>query len=695
VKTDVALDGSFDDPEALRMGPARVEALRELYSKCEFRGWLSELERGDSAASPHPLPSPAEREKGDMASPALAGEGTGARAGEDPAPMGPLTRPEITWECVLTTEQLEAWVQRLRGAGLVAVDTETTSLDPMLAELVGISLSTRTGEGCYIPVGHAYTGVPDQLPRETVLAALRPWLEDPAAAKVGQHAKYDTHVFANAGVRLAGVLHDTLLESYVLEAHRPHDMDSLAARHLGRKTIAFEEVCGKGAKQIGFAEVEIGRATEYAAEDAEVTMSLHGALWPAVRDDAKLRGVYERIEIPVSRVLFAMERRGVLIDPGLLRAQSAELLTRILALESGAHLLAGQDFNLGSPKQIGEILFGKLGLPVVKKTATGAPSTDEEVLEKLAADFPLPRLLLEHRMLAKLRSTYCEKLPGMLHPRTGRVHTSYGQAIAITGRLASSDPNLQNIPVRTPEGRRIREAFIAPPGHRIVSADYSQIELRIMAYLCGDAGLAGAFARGEDVHRSTAAEVFGVEPAAVDGDQRRAAKVINFGLIYGMTPFGLAANLGIGRDAAKVYIDRYFQRYPGAARYMDETRERARNLGFVETVFGRRLWLPEIRSPNGPRRQAAERAAINAPMQGTAADLIKLAMIACEDWLAGAGLATRLVMQVHDELVFEVPEGEMDAVREHIPGLMCGVADWSVPLEVQLGEGANWEEAHR
>jgi DNA polymerase-1 len=677
VLTDVALDPAFDDLESLRLQAADREALRALYARCEFRSWQRELETGTVAKAE----AKPESKFADPPAP--------------PATPETLLPTDLPFECVTTPDQLQSWIDRVRAAPLVAIDTETTSLDPMQAALVGISLSTRAGEGCYIPVGHCYAGVPAQLPRDGVLEALRAWLEDEGAAKVGQNAKYDSHVFANAGVRLAGVAHDTLLESYVLEAHRPHDMDSLAARHLGRRTITFEEVCGKGAKAIGFAEVELARATQYAAEDAEVTLALHQALYPRVAAEEGLRRVYERIEIPVSRVLFAMERRGVLVDPDLLRAQSADLARRIHALETEARTLAGQDFNLSSPRQIGEILFGKLGLPVVKKTAGGAPSTDEEVLEKLAEDYPLPRLLLEHRMFAKLRSTYCEKLPAMVNPGTGRVHTSYGQGIAITGRLASSDPNLQNIPVRTPEGRRIREAFIAPPGSRIVSADYSQIELRIMAHICGDPGLVGAFARGEDVHRATAAEVFGIEPAAVDTEQRRAAKVINFGLIYGMTAFGLAANLGIGRDAAKLYIDRYFQRYPGVARYMDETRARARDLGYVETAFGRRLWLPEIRSPNGPRRQAAERAAINAPMQGTAADLVKLAMIECERWLAESAMAARLVMQVHDELVFEVPEGELGPLREQLPRLMCGVADWSVPLEVQVGEGRNWEEAHR
>jgi len=559
---------------------------------------------------------------------------------------------------------------------------------------VGISLSVRPGEACYIPLGHRYPGAPAQLDRSAVLEQLRSWLQSETRPKLGQHSKYDAHVFANAGVRLAGIAHDTLLQSYVIEAHRSHDLESLAARHLGRPTISYEEVCGKGAKQIGFDQVPVERATEYAAEDADVTFAVHGVLWPRLAAEPGSRYVYESIEIPVSRVLFSMERAGVLVDPVRLRNQSRELGARIAELESEAFALAGQTFNLGSPKQVGEILFGRLGLPVRKKTATGTPSTDEEVLEKLAADYPLPKTLLEHRALSKLRSTYCDKLPVMINPQTGRVHTTYGQAIAVTGRLASSDPNLQNIPARTVEGRRIREAFVAPAGSRIVSADYSQIELRIMAHICGDPGLIAAFERGDDVHRATAAEVFGVEAGRVNDEQRRTAKVINFGLIYGMSSFGLAANLGISKDSAKLYIDRYFARYPGVARYMESTRASARELGYVQTVFGRRLWLPEIKGANGPRRQAAERAAINAPMQGTAADLIKLAMIAVDRWLARERLSTRLVMQVHDELVFEVPQGEVDAVRGALPAIMTEVVRWRVPLEVDVGVGGNWDEAH-
>jgi len=683
VRTDADLQTQVPTLAALHARAADTESLQRLFERYEMRSWL----RSSGSAS-----------AGSAASPATSGgEGDEAEPGTASvaAPGGPSPpAPPVHYETVLTAGQLDAWIARIKSAALTSVDTETTSLDPMQARLVGISLSVRPLEGCYIPLAHRYEGAPAQLATEHVLGRLRDWLQAPQHAKLGQNLKYDAHVFANHGIALAGIAHDTLLQSYVLEAHRSHDMDSLAQRHLGRPTVTFEQVCGKGAKQIGFDQVDVERATRYSAEDAEVTLALHEVLWPRVKADPGLEYIYETIEIPLSRVLLAMERQGVLVDPQRLSLQSRELGLRIAALESKAHELAGQVFNLGSPKQIGEVLFGKLGLPVVKKTPSGAPSTDEEVLEKLAADFPLPRTLLEHRMLSKLKSTYCDKLPAMIRPETGRVHTTYGQAIAVTGRLASSDPNLQNIPIRTAEGRRIREAFVAPAGSRIVSADYSQIELRIMAHLSDDPGLLDAFARGEDVHRATAAEVFGVAVQEVSPDQRRAAKVINFGLIYGMTAFGLAANLSISRDDARRYIERYFMRYPGVARYMDSTREQARRLGYVQTAFGRRLWLPEIKSPNGPRRQAAERAAINAPMQGTAADLIKLSMIAAARWLAESGLASRLVMQVHDELVFEVPEGELERIRAEVVNLMCGVATLKVPLAVQIGAGENWDQAH-
>lgn len=687
VRTDVDLSAHLRDLDELRVRAPQREALRALFARFEFRNWQREF---DTTFGSEGEPTPAADAPG-----AAAGSAPPVAVPAEPTAPPPEAQPHaVAAECVVHQDRLAHWLARIAAAELTSIDTETTSLDPMAAQIVGISLSVQAGQACYIPLGHHYAGVPEQLDRQLVLERLRPWPEDAGRAKLLQHAKYDTHVLANAGIRLAGVAHDTLLESYVLEAHRSHDLGSLALRHLARPTIAYEDVCGKGAKQIGFEEVALDRATEYSAEDAEVTLAVHGALWPQLVAEPGSRYVYEAIEMPVSRVLFTMERNGVLIDPQRLRAQSAELAQRIAQLEQEAHALAGQPFNLASPKQVGEVLFGLLGLPVRKKTASGTPSTDEEVLEKLAEDYPLPRKLLEHRGLSKLRSTYCDKLPAMVNAATGRVHTTYGQAIAITGRLASSDPNLQNIPVRTAEGRRIREAFIAPAGRRIVSADYSQIELRIMAHICGDAGLVAAFQRGDDVHRATAAEVFGVAPAEVSDEQRRTAKVINFGLIYGMSAFGLAGNLGISKDAAKLYIDRYFARYPGVARYMESTRASAHERGYVQTVFGRRLWLPEINGANGPRRQGAERAAINAPMQGTAADLIKLAMIAADDWLRREGLATRLVMQVHDELVFEVPQEELAAVRGALPGLMTGLVQWQVPLEVSVGEGDNWDEAH-
>jgi DNA polymerase-1 len=686
VKTDGDLAAQVPHFDALRAQAPDADRLRDLFTRWEFRSMLKELGGGGSTTAPSASAAAAS---------AMPGAAPDAATAADAAPAAPArTAPEVHYETVLTPAQLDHWRSLIATAALTCIDTETTSLDPLAARLVGLSLSVAPHAACYIPLAHRYPGAPEQLPLDATLALLKPWLESPQAAKVGQHLKYDAHVFANHGIRLAGVAHDTLLQSYVLEAHRSHDMDTLAERHLGRRTITFEEVCGKGASQIGFDDVALDRATAYAAEDAEVTFELHRAMWPRLAEHDGLRRIYQDIELPVAQILFEMERTGVLIDRDKLVAQSGELARKMAELESRAHDLAGQPFNLGSPKQIGEILFGKLGLPVVKKTASGAPSTDEEVLEKLAEDYPLPKALLEFRTLSKLKSTYCDKLPASINPHTGRVHTSYGQAIAVTGRLSSSEPNLQNIPIRTPEGRRIRAAFIAPQGCRMVSADYSQIELRIMAHISNDSGLLRAFAAGEDVHRATASEVFGVPLGEVTGEQRRYAKVINFGLIYGMSAFGLAANLGIPKDAARNYIDRYFTRYPGVADYMERTREQARHQGFVETVFGRRLWLPEINSPNGPRRAGAERAAINAPMQGTAADLIKLAMIAVHRWLAHEKLATRLVMQVHDELVFEVPQAELAQVKAEVPRLMREVAELKVPLLAEVGEGANWDEAH-
>jgi len=608
--------------------------------------------------------------------------------------FGEPAKVSTNYETVFTDEQLDKWIALIDAAPLTAVDTETTSLEPMTAQLVGISLSVEPGVACYIPVAHSYQGAPQQLEREHVLAKLKPWLEDATKLKVGQNLKYDSHIFANHGVSLQGIHHDTLLESYVFESHRPHDMDSLALRHLNHTTIPFVDVCGKGASMITFDKVEIGRATEYAAEDADITLRLHQAMIGEVEPDAKLNFIYRNIELPTAVVLQKIERNGVHIDAKLLEIQSAELGARILELEAKAHELAEQPFNLGSPKQIGEIFFEKLKLPVVKKTPSGAPSTDEEVLQKLAEDYPLPKVLLEYRSLSKLKSTYTDKLPKGINKDTGRVHTNYAQAVAVTGRLASNDPNLQNIPIRTKEGRRIREAFIAPPGSHIVSADYSQIELRIMAHISEDENMLRAFAEGVDIHRATAAEIFGVAPEAVESEQRRYAKVINFGLIYGMSAFGLAANLGIERGAAQSYIERYFARFSGVKQYMDDTRLQAKARGYVETVFGRRLWLPEINSPNGPRRQGAERAAINAPMQGTAADLIKLAMVAVQGWLEQAKLGTRMIMQVHDELVLEVPDAELELVKQKLPELMAGVAQLKVPLTAEVGVGKNWEEAH-
>ncbi|WP_444633004.1 DNA polymerase I [Cupriavidus oxalaticus] len=695
VKTDCDLSKSVADFHALRETGEDKDKLVDFFQRYGFKTWLREAtgERLPDARAQARARAAAAPSQGGLFDAPAAAAGSAVQATEDSAPT------EIRYETVTTPGMLDDWMRRIEAAPLVALDTETDSLDPMQAQLVGISLSATPGQACYIPVAHRgpdVAGLPEhgQLSREFVLERMRAWLEDASRPKLGQNLKYDIHVFANHGVTLRGVAHDTMLQSYVLASHRNHGMDSLAERLLSLKTITYEEVCGKGAGQICFDQIDLARATEYAAEDADVTLRLHRKMMPQVEAAAGLRRVYEEIEMPVSVVLQKIERNGVLIDAERLAAQSAELGQRMLALEQSAYEAAGQPFNLGSPKQIGEILFNQMKLPVVKKTASGAPSTDEEVLQKLAEDYPLPKLLLDYRGLAKLKSTYTDKLPRMVNARTGRVHTSYGQATAVTGRLASTDPNLQNIPVRTEEGRRIREAFIAEPGSVIVSADYSQIELRIMAHISGDENLLRAFANGEDIHRATAAEIFGVARDAVSSEQRRYAKVINFGLIYGMSAFGLASNLGIEREAAKHYIDRYFMRYPGVAHYMEETRQTAREQGYVETVFGRRLWLPDINGGSGPRRQAAERAAINAPMQGTAADLIKLSMIAVQGWLERDGLQTRQIMQVHDELVLEVPEHELELVKARLPELMCTVAQLRVPLVAEVGSGANWEEAH-
>jgi DNA polymerase-1 len=624
-----------------------------------------------------------------VADAAIAGAGLAA---DTPAP--PAAPLERRYDTVFTREALDTWVAKAEAAPLTAIDTETDSLDPMTAQIIGISLAVAPGEAAYIPLRHSYAGAPDQLPFDEVIARLKPWLENADAAKVGQNVKYDAQVLAGAGVTVRGYQHDTMLQSYVLEAHRPHGLDSLAERHLGRKGLSYEDVCGKGVNQIPFAQVEVGRATEYSGEDSEMTLHVHQALWPKIEADAGLLDVYRRIEMPVSALLQRVERNGVLIDAAVLNAQSRELGERMMALEREAHELAGQPFNIGSPKQIGDVLFTKLEMPVLRRTASGAPSTDEEVLEKLAEDYPLPAKILEHRSLAKLKGTYTDKLPLMVNPRTGRVHTNYAQAVAVTGRLSSNEPNLQNIPIRTAEGRRVREAFIAPPGHVVLSADYSQIELRLMAHISEDENLLKAFVEGMDVHRATASEVFGVDPLQVTSEQRRYAKTINFGLIYGMSAFGLASNLGIERSAANAYIERYFARYPAVKRYMDETKASAKAKGYVETVFGRRLWLPEINSPNGPRKSGAERQAINAPMQGTAADIIKLAMIAVQDALDAQQRATKMVMQVHDELVFEVPDDEVAWARDEIPRIMASVVNLKVPLLAEVGVGPNWDQAH-
>jgi DNA polymerase-1 len=684
IKTDCDLNGwvpGMPALDAVRMGEPQNEPLRSFYETYGFKGLAKAL-------------------GGDVASPTLpAGEKAGVRgastndlfSSDEPAPSAPTS--QLACDTIFTWEAFDRWLARIDAAELTAIDTETTSLDEMVAQIVGISFSVTPGEAAYIPLAHAGPDAPEQLPLGEVLAKLKPWLENPAKPKLGQHIKYDRHVFANHGIEVQGYAHDTMLQSYVLEVHKPHGLSSLAERHLGRSGITYEELCGKGAHQIPFAQVDVDKAAEYSCEDSEQTLGVHRVLWPQIEADAKLKFVYE-LEINSSETLYRIERNGVLIDAPTLAAQSHELGQRILQLEQDAYAIAGQPFNLASPKQLGEIFFDKLGMPVIKKTATGARSTDEEVLEKLAEDFPLPAKLLEHRSLAKLKGTYTDKLAQLALPRTGRVHTHYAQAVAVTGRLSSNDPNLQNIPIRTAEGRKVREAFVAPTGCVLASADYSQIELRIMAHLSGDPALLKAFHEGLDVHRATAAEVFGITPAEVSSEQRRYAKTINFGLIYGMGTFGLAKSLGIENAAAKTYIDRYFARFAGVKRYMDETRELAKRQGYVETVFGRKLVLPDIQNVKGAKLAALERQAINAPMQGTAADLIKLAMVAVQQALDAQGKGTRIIMQVHDELVFEVPEAEVDWVRAEVPRLMASVAELAVPLLAEVGVGTNWEQAH-
>lgn len=673
IRCDIGVCESFD--QLIAQAPDKVKLL-SLFDRFEFRTWKRELDKlaGDTSS--------------ETAAPAAHVPPTTASL------PGYTADTRRLYQSILTEADLNDWLSRLQQAELICFDTETTSLDPMQAKIVGVSFSVTPGEAAYIPLSHDYFDAPPQLPLADTLKTLKPLLENPAIKKVGQNLKYDMHVLANHGIQLQGIAHDTLLESYVFESHKGHGMDELSDRHLGILPIPYEAVAGKGAKQVGFNQVTVEQASEYAAEDADITLQLHHALYPQVTQSSKLEFIYSQIEMPSMQVLQRMERHGVLIDSHMLNRQSNEIGLRLMEIEKQAFELAGQPFNLGSPKQLQEILFGKLGIKPLKKTPSGVPSTDEDVLQELALDYPLPKVILEHRSLAKLKSTYTDKLPKMINPQTGRVHTSYNQAVAITGRLASSDPNLQNIPVRTAEGRRIREAFIAPAGSHLVSADYSQIELRIMAHLSQDTGMLSAFANNEDIHRATAAEIFAVEKTQVDHEQRRYAKVINFGLIYGMSAFGLAQNLNIERSAAQSYIERYFARYPGVRRYMNETRELAKQQGYVETIFGRRLWVPEINSPNGNRRAGAERAAINAPMQGTAADLIKLAMIAVDQWLTKEQLQTKLIMQVHDELVLEVPDAELALVQQQLPALMQGVASLDVPLLAEVGTGSNWESAH-
>jgi len=682
IRCDIALPVAAT---ALQMNEPDLPSLHALAERYDLRSWVKSGAAGHQGADAGTA----------GAARTQAGAGPAAKVdavlNEDHA-VAPLV--PVRYDTVTTMEQLEVWIARIEAASLTAFDTETNSLDPMTTQLVGFSLCVTPYEACYVPLAHCGPDQPLQLNLKDTLARMKPWLENPAAKKVGQHLKYDQHVLANQGIYLQGIVHDTLLQSYVLESHQPHSLESLARRHLNRDTISYEAVTGKGVHAIGFEQVALDMATPYAAEDADITLQVHNTLFPRIAADAGLLSIYQDLELPVQQVLWRMERNGVLLDGAHLERQSGELGARLMALEAQVHAAAGHPFNLNSPKQIQAVLFEEQGLPVRKKTPGGDPSTDEAVLAELALDYPIPHLLLEYRSLAKLKSTYTDKLPRMVNAETGRVHTHYAQAVAVTGRLSSSDPNLQNIPVRTTEGRRIREAFIAPVDHVIVSADYSQIELRIMAHLSQDAGLLAAFAAGQDVHRATAAEIFGVAPDEVSAEQRRAAKTINFGLIYGMSVFGLAGQLGIERQAAQIYMERYFSRYPGVAQYMERTRDSARRLGYVETVFGRRLWLPEINTSSAARRQGAERAAINAPMQGTAADLIKRAMLAVQHWIETEQLSTLLVMQVHDELVLEVPNRERERVAAALPGLMCGVATLAVPLLVEVGVGANWDEAH-
>ena len=657
IKLDCATGVSIED---LDQQEVDKKALAGLYDKYGFTRWYDEIVAGDSNQK-----------------------------------KPPTVKIEADYEMVLAQDQIELWLQRLRGADEFAIDTETTSVDYMQAELVGISLCVTAGEACYIPLMHRYENAPSQLDKATVLAALKPILEDPAIGKIGQNIKYDAHIFIGEGIRMRGIAHDTMLESYVLNSTASrHNMDALAKFYLDHDTIHYEDIAGKGAKQKTFDLIDLEQASDYAAEDADITMQLHQVLSSGLQQETKLKQVYADIEMPLVDVLLEVEQNGVLIDREMLQKQGREIDQKLSQIEQTIFQQAGEVFNLSSPKQIQAILFDKLDLPILRKTPKGQPSTAEDVLEELAADYEIPALLLEHRSLNKLMSTYIDKLPQEINSKTGRVHTSYQQAVASTGRLSSTSPNLQNIPIRTAEGRRIREAFIAPAGHKILALDYSQIELRIMAHLSADESLLNAFARGLDVHRSTAAEVFGEALEQVSDEQRRAAKAINFGLIYGMSAFGLGKQLNIGRNEAQQYVDTYFERYPGVKRYMEETKQRARDQGYVETVFGRRLYLPDINARNGNVRQYAERTAINAPMQGTAADIIKRAMIEVQTWLTQGDQDCKMIMQVHDELVFEVAADEVDSCQDSIAGLMTGAADLSVKLEVDAGVGLNWNEAH-
>ena len=670
IKTDVVVDLSVD--QLANQAPDKAELLKQ-FQDMEFKTWINELSDSTINTSSTNDTQKAQAEtKIEVAAPA-----------------------SVEYETILDTQHFELWLKKLQSSALFAVDTETTSLDYMVADLVGISVAIEPGSAAYIPFGHDYLGAPQQLSRDTVLAALKPILESAQIKKVGQNLKYDMSVLAEHGIQLQGVAFDTMLESYVLNSVATrHDMDSLAQYYLDKQTISFTDIAGKGASQLTFNQIALEEAGPYAAEDADITLRLHQALWPQIEEQLPLKTLFKEIELPLVKVLSRIERNGALVDDTLLFQQSQELAERLAELETQAWDLAGQQFNLASPKQLAEILFEKLEIPVLKKTAKGAPSTKEEVLQELALDYPLPKVLLEHRSLAKLKSTYTDKLPMMINPTTKRIHTSYHQAGTATGRLSSSDPNLQNIPIRTAEGRRVRQAFIASPGHRLIAADYSQIELRIMAHLSGDENLLKAFDQGQDVHSATAAEVFGVDLAQVTIEQRRSAKAINFGLIYGMSAFGLAKQLNIGRKQAAEYIDLYFERYPGVQQYMDQVRHSAAEKGYVETHFGRRLYLPEINSRNGMRRQAAERTAINAPMQGTAADIIKLAMINVDQWLQANQLKSRMIMQVHDELVHEVPEHEFEQVGVGVTECMESAASLQVKLVVDVGDGNNWDEAH-